>query len=145
MRFEVLRQRVERAERRVEGNLERAREQRQVFGQAWRAGWSPARIVVAGLVSGFLIGRGQPLSRVGGARWLQMLGTVSSMLATLQAAAATEEAGQSAQAAAQQATAAAEAASDEPVAPAGQASQPLPAAEPLAPAPAEAATDVSER
>jgi len=152
MRFELLRQRVERAERRVEQHLERARNERAAFGQAWKAGWTPGRIVVAGLVSGFLVGRGQPLSRVGGARWLQVLGTVSSMLASLRAAAASEDAGQAADQAARGAEAAAEAAADT-----GQAARTAPApataatavaegpAPVQAPAPAEAATDVSER
>ena len=90
MRFEVLRQRVERAETRVESCMDRAYSHRQVFREAWRRGWTPGRIVVAGLLSGFLVGRAEPLSKVGGARWLQMLGTVSTMLASLRAAAASE-------------------------------------------------------
>ncbi|GAB3509773.1 protein sip-5 [Pseudoxanthomonas daejeonensis] len=149
MRFELLRQRVERAERRVESCMDRAQVHRQEFGQAWRRGWSPGRIVIAGLLSGFLVGRAEPLSKVGGTRWLQMLGTVSSMLASLQAAAASHEAGEAADVAAQEAAAAnqnvAEATGQAPVAPVA----PVPAAsDPLrtrAPAPAEAATDVSER
>ena len=100
MRFELLRQRVERAETRVESCMDRAYSHRQVFREAWRRGWTPGRIVVAGLLSGFLVGRAEPLSKVGGARWLQMLGTVSTMLASLRAAAASEEAGEAADAAA---------------------------------------------
>ncbi len=54
MRFELLRQRVERAETRVESCMDRAYSHRQVFREAWRRGWTPGRIVVAGLLSGFL-------------------------------------------------------------------------------------------
>lgn len=150
MRFELLRQRVERAERRVESSMDRAQVHRQEFGQAWRRGWSPGRIVIAGLVSGFLVGRSEPLSRVGGARWLQMLGTVSTMLASLQAAAASQEAGESADVAAQEAAAANQnVAGASGQAPAAAVAPAEPAAtDPSrvrAPAPAEAATDVSER
>ena len=150
MRFELLRQRVERAERRVESSMDRAQVHRQEFGQAWRRGWSPGRIVIAGLVSGFLVGRSEPLSRVGGARCLQMLGTVSTMLASLQAAAASQEAGESADVAAQEAAAANQnVAGASGQAPAAAVAPAVPAAtDPSrvrAPAPAEAATDVSER
>lgn len=150
MRFELLRQRVERAERRVESCMDRAQVHRQEFGQAWRRGWSPGRIVIAGLVSGFLVGRSEPLSRVGGTRWLQMLGTVSTMLASLQAAAASQEAGESADVAAQEAAAANQnVAGASGQAPAAAVAPAVPAAtDPSrvrAPAPAEAATDVSER
>ena len=151
MRFELLRQRVQRAERRVAASLDRMELHRREFGAAWRRGWTPGRIVIAGLLSGFLVGRAEPLSRVGGTRWLQMLGTVSTMLASLRAAAASEEAGESADVAAEQAASAnqnvAEATGQAPPVPPAT---PAPAAsqDPLGarpPAPAEAATDVSER
>lgn len=151
MRFELLRQRVERAERRVESCMDRAQAHREEFKGAWRRGWSPGRIVLGGLLSGFLVGRAEPLSKVGGTRWLQMLGTVSSLLASLQAAAASQEAGESANVAAHEAAAAnqnvAEATGQAPAVSAVAPGARLDAhSEPLrAPAPAEAATDVSER
>ncbi|AKC87066.1 hypothetical protein [Pseudoxanthomonas suwonensis] len=147
MRFELLRQRVERAERRVAACGDRAEAHRHEFGQAWRRGWTPGRIVVAGLVSGFLVGRAEPLSKIGGSRWLQMLSTVSSMVASLRAAAASEEAGQSADVAAQEAAAAnqnvAAATGQAPAAATAPAAADLPPAR--APSPAEAATELSER
>lgn len=138
MRFELLQRRVERAERRAAACVERAATQRGALGQAWRQAWTPGRIVVAGLVSGFLVGRAEPRSRGGAARWLQMLGTASSLLATLRATAMSEEAGASTDAAQEAARAAADAAG----APAADAAPP---AEPHAPFPAEAATELSER
>ena len=111
---------------------------KQLF-DAWRAGWTPGRIVVAGLLAGFLVGRGQPLAHIGGVRWLQMAGTVSSMLATLRAAA--EAAATPADADAAQAGAGPQAAPDTIAAAAAS-----PASSPVhAPAPAEAATELSER
>ncbi|WP_024870083.1 hypothetical protein [Pseudoxanthomonas suwonensis] len=150
MRFELLRQRVERAERRVAACSDRAEASRSTFATAWKRGWTPPRIVIAGLVSGFLVGRAEPLSRVGAARWLQMAGTISSMLATLRAAAASEEAGAAADEAAQQAASVnqgvAEATGQEPAVPPENAFDPQAGAAPVrAPSPAEAATELSER
>jgi len=146
MRFELLRQRVERAELRVAGCLDQAHAHRHRFGLVWRHSWSPARIVVAGLLSGFLVGRAEPLSRIGGMRWLQMLGTVSSLLTTLQAASAAEEAAQGADAAADAADAAQQAASGQPAAaPGATAARAEPAGPLHPPSPAEAATEMSER
>ena len=160
MRFEQLRDRVARAERRVSACNVRASAHRTEFREAWRRGWSPGRIVVAGLLSGFLVGRAEPLSKIGGSRWLQMLGTVSSMLASLKAASASEDAGQSADVAAVQAAAAnlnvAEATGQAPDAAADAVAAstlaassgrvPVAGVQPArAPAPAEAATDLSER
>ncbi|WP_028916712.1 hypothetical protein [Pseudoxanthomonas sp. J35] len=151
MRFELLRQRVERAERRVAACSDRAEASRGAFATAWKRGWTPSRIVIAGLVSGFLVGRAEPLSRVGAARWLQMAGTISSMLATLRAAAASEEAGAAADEAAQQAASVnqgvAAATGQEPAVPPEHAfeAQAATAAPVHAPSPAEAATELSER
>ena len=88
MRFEQLRQRVERAEHRVTDRVDHAQSSGQSLLPAWRQAWAPGRIVCAGLLSGFLVGRGHPRSRMDGARWLQMASTMSSMFAVLRAAAA---------------------------------------------------------
>jgi hypothetical protein len=156
MRFELLRQRVERAERRVSTCSDHAGAHRREFGEAWRRGWTPGRIVIAGFLSGFLVGRAEPLSRVGGARWLQMLGTLSTMFASLRAAAASADAGDAADAAAQGAAEAAVAAdaaagmaTSAPASAPGQTpAQPATLTAPTMarqPAPAEAATELSER
>ena len=54
MRFETLLQHVQRAEQRVELRATHAQLQWATLKQAWRDGWTPGRIVIAGLVSGFL-------------------------------------------------------------------------------------------
>jgi hypothetical protein len=160
MRFEQLRLRVQRAELRVSSCTARASAHRHEFGEAWRRGWSPGRIVIAGLLSGFLVGRAEPLSKVGGTRWLQMLGTVSTMLASLKAASVSEDAAQTADVAAGQAAVASQTAAEanaQVAAGTAQPPYPAPPAAPgatartpatpagQAPAPAEAATELSER
>lgn len=161
MRFEHLRQRVERAEARVQRCMDRAEDSRTRLREHWRLGWTPPRIVVAGLVAGFLVGRAEPLARIGAARWLQLLGTASTMLTSIRAAAASATAEEAAETAAEGAATAEFAASAAPAqaaaaaadAVAGARPQPAPTytyagpppGAPRAPAPAEAATDVSER
>lgn len=155
MRFELLRQRVERAEQRMERCQHNVDTQWEGLAQAWRSGWSPGRIVVVGLLGGFLAGRAEPMARVGGARWLQMLGTVSSMIATVRAAAA-EVAAEAAEQAADQANdarpdAAPPAARGDAAPAPAHTVPPAPtpgqqgAAQRQAPRPAEAATEMSER
>lgn len=60
---------------------------------SWRAGWTPARIVIAGLVSGFAIGRIEPLKAVAkGGNIMQMITMLSGLLASGSAHAAAGEA-----------------------------------------------------
>ena len=142
MRFEQLQQRVARAEKRVELRSAQSSLYWTILKQSWKEGWTPARIVIAGVVSGFLVGRAEPLRALTGARWMQMFTAVSSFLATAQAATAAETAEQAADTA-QDVQQQAEGVADE---------------EPLvdeafdedrivvtAPRPAEAATELSER
>lgn len=142
MRFEQLRQRVQRAESRVSSSRDLAQSSRLALFDAWRRGWTPGRIVIAGLLSGLLVGRSQPLSRMDGARWLQLAGTMSSMLAALRSA-AEDAAAQADAASAQNAAAAAAAAATAPETTTHAWQAPQPAVR--APAPAEAATELSER
>mgnify|MGYP001161914691 CR=1 FL=1 len=163
MRFEHLRQRVERAEARVQRSMDHAEGSRTRLRQLWRESWTPTRIMVAGFVSGFLIGRAEPLSKVGSARWLQMLSTASTMFASIRAASASATAEDAAESAAEGAASAEVAAAAAPASAAAAAeaavtgtgpqtpafTHPGPAGPaPLrdrAPAPAEAATEISER
>ncbi len=142
-RFEILKRQVQRCEHRLEANEQRTRGSLQLLRQAWRDGWTPGRIVIAGLVSGFLTGRAEPLRSLTGARWLQMIGSLSGMLASLQAAAAASNAEDAADEAAE-AAGAGEAPSETPLP-----EEPLVderyddvVAPPIA---AAAATDLSER
>lgn len=157
MSFDQLQRRVQRAEQLLEGREQQVLDRSRELMSAWRAGWTPLRIVSAGLVTGFLAGRTDPLASslraVGAARWLQMVGALSGMFTSLSAALAAHQAGKAADSADDAAgNAQAAAAAPAPPAPAGRA--PATAAKPAAdgeswastpPRPAEAATEVSER
>jgi hypothetical protein len=94
MNFEQLIAKVQQAEDALEAR-ERAfvADWRQLRA-SWRAGWTPARIVIAGLASGFLAGRlkpGRALAR-GGGGLMQLLSTLSGLIASGSAQAAAGEA-----------------------------------------------------
>ena len=63
MNFDALKRRVERSERLVEGRIELASVHRTRLGQQWREAWTPGRIIVIGLVGGFLVARARPIIR----------------------------------------------------------------------------------
>jgi len=117
---------------------------------AWRSGWTPIRIISAGLVTGFLVGRAEPLGAVGGVRWMQMIRTVSGLFTSATAAVAAGKAEDAADDAAEVAEAAADVAPAATTAPLGP-TQRVRSARPHTgewssqPRPAEASTEVSER
>ncbi|HVI58557.1 MAG TPA: protein sip-5 [Luteimonas sp.] len=172
MKFEAIRRRVERSEQLVERRALRAGDRMSALRSTWRESWTPSRIVLAGLAAGFLVGHANPtraLQRLGsGGRWVQMVGVLTSLYASLQSALAAgkadaavdhaddaaSEAGQAADAA--QAAAGADADADLAAgADAGDAAHAEPRPLPdrrrpdpswnTPPAPAEAATEISER
>ena len=167
MKFEAIRRRVERSEQLVEGRLLQTGERARALKSTWRESWTPTRIILGGLAAGFLVGRADPtraLKQLGaGGRWLQLVGALSGLLASLQsslAAATADEASDHAEQAADEAGDAASAAqqaadddapdatpaeddADEPQ-PRSDRRRPDPTWE-TRPAPAEAATEISER
>jgi hypothetical protein len=156
MKFEALRHRVKRAEQVVSIRVDQTQCSWFTLSQAWREGWTPLRIISVGLAGGFLAGKLEPGStRFHGARWLQMIGSVSNLLASAQAAFASMQANEAAETAEQAADKVDEAVDPTPPAAPARAAAPAPAprarvtatheaAQPQ-PLPAEAATDVSER
>lgn len=143
--FEQLITKVKKAEDLLEGCERETASRYRQLKQAWQQGWTPLRIVSAGMVSGFLVGRAEPLGAVGGARILQMISAVSSLLASAQASAAAGEAKDAADDAGEVAAEAAEAVGA-PI----QSGDADPAylaanASPRRPQAAEAATEMSER
>jgi hypothetical protein len=142
MRFEQLQQHVERAEKRVELRGAQTSLYWSILKQTWKDGWTPGRIVIAGVVSGFLAGRSDPLRAMTGARWMQMFTAVSSFVATAQAAAAAEQAEDAADTAQDVAEQAEGMADEEPMVDAAFDEDDIVVA---APRPAEAATELSER
>lgn len=159
MNYEQLKRRVERAERLVEGRSLQTREHWTSLKRSWREGWTPARIVAAGLVSGFVSGRAEPLRALTGARLLQMVTAVSGLFASAQAAFAADQAEQAADSAGEAASA--QATETQAAEAAAVAGEPTPAPykyeSPSArtgkteavystqPRPAEASTELSER
>jgi hypothetical protein len=153
MNFDQLRRRVERAERLVQGRADDTQVHWHTLRRVWREGWTAPRIVIAGIIAGFVAGKLEPAkgrAMAGQAtRWVQMFSTVSGLFSAMQAQAASddaERAGDEAERAADHA----EVAATGPVAAAPQAA-PRPASraaveeEIRAPRPAEAATEISER
>ncbi|AWH51965.1 protein sip-5 [Stenotrophomonas sp. ESTM1D_MKCIP4_1] len=148
MKFGALQRRVKRCEQVMAVRMAETQDNWTVLSQVWRQGWSPLRIITVGLAGGFLAGKLEVPGKVNGARWLQMIGSVSNLFASGQAAFAAAMAAHAADTADEAADQADEAA--EQMAPQG-ASRPAPAPpatpepELREPQPAEAATDVSER
>ncbi|HIE5353486.1 TPA: protein sip-5 [Stenotrophomonas maltophilia] len=145
MKFGALQRRVKRCEQVVAVRMGETQDNWTVLSEVWRRGWSPLRIVVVGLAGGFVAGKLEVPGKVNGARWLQMIGSVSSLVASGQAALAAAVAAYAADTA-DDAADTAEAAAD-PVAAAAAAPASASPAEPEArePRPAEAATELSER
>lgn len=134
MKFKALQQRVQRRERLVEGRAQLMRERWGALKDGWHEGWTPWRIVAAGLAAGFLTGRAEPLRALTGPRLMQMIGTVSSLFASAQAAVAGEAAEEAAQ------SVAGAPLPEEPLVDEAFDDDPAP----VAPRPAEAATELSE-
>ena len=106
MSFNALIQKVKQAEVALEASERRTAVRVKELKIAWKEGWTPARIVIAGLASGFLVGRAKPLRLAGGGGMLNMATALARLLAGGSASAAAEAAGQSADDARQAADAA---------------------------------------
>ncbi|MEG0184656.1 MAG: protein sip-5 [Stenotrophomonas sp.] len=143
MKFGALQRRVKRCEQVMAVRIGETQDNWTVLSQVWRQGWSPLRIVVVGLAGGFIAGKLEVPGKVNGARWLQMVGSVSSLFASAQAAFASVVAAQAAESADDAADQAEQAV--QPPAPAQPVPQPAPEPEMREPRPAEAATELSER
>ncbi len=144
MNFDTLQRRVRRAEAVVQVRSEETTQQWGALNQVWRSAWTPGRIIVAGLAGGFLAGKLEPGGAFSGARWLQMIGSVSGLVASAQASVASfaaAAAGMAASAANESADEA-EQAAETATAPAAKAAPA--AANPMPPRAAEAATELSE-
>ncbi|MGY1411193.1 hypothetical protein ACW5EG_16670 [Luteimonas sp. A611] len=111
MRFDDLVQRVHDTERALELQRSHTRNRWRGLRTSWREGWTPTRIVLAGLLSGFLVGRVQPVRKVVGlpaSRWVQ----IGTSLWTLAASFKAKDAATTAEAAAGEAGVAAHVAAD---------------------------------
>lgn len=137
MNYKQLQRRVERLERLVEGRGLRTQSHWAELKKNWQEGWTPARIIAAGLVGGFVSGRVEPLRALSGPRLLEMIGAVSRLFASAQSSFAAEQAEEAAETAEEEEEAAQATA---PATRAAAADEEIPPVQPL---PAEAATELS--
>ena len=99
MSFHALIAKVEQAEQALEARERTASALWRQVKTTWRESWTPGRIVIAGLASGFLVGRAQPLKLAGSGGLLNLVTALSGMLASGSAQVAAENAEQAADAA----------------------------------------------
>ena len=85
MNFETLRHRVAQAEQAVVVRETRTRQQWAQLRTTWRTGWTPGRIVIAGLAAGFVVGRARPLRLAGSGGLLTLLRALAPLLSGVQA------------------------------------------------------------
>lgn len=105
MSFEALIEKVKQAETALEAQERQAAADWRQFKASWRQAWTPGRIVIAGLLSGYLTGRAEPLRRAGGGGVLNLITALAGLFAGGSAQAAAGEAEQAAKNAQQTAAA----------------------------------------
>lgn len=99
MGFDALIEKVRQAETALEAQERRVgADWRQLRG-SWQSLWTPGRIVLAGLATGFMVGRAEPFKRAAGGGVLQLLTALSGMFAGGSAQVAANQAGEAADAA----------------------------------------------
>ncbi|MFC7301905.1 hypothetical protein [Cognatiluteimonas weifangensis] len=111
MGFDALIQKVTQAEAALEAQERRTAADWRQLRASWRQAWTPGRIVIAGLVSGFVVGRVELPRNATGGGTLQLLSALAGLFAGGSAQAAAGEAAATAQ---QAAAATADAAGTEP-------------------------------
>ena len=99
MSFDALIQKVKQAEVALESSERRTASRWKELKIVWKEGWTPIRIVIAGVASGFLVGRAKPLKLAGSGGLLNLATALSGLLASGNAQAAADQAGQAADAA----------------------------------------------
>jgi hypothetical protein len=100
MGFKQLLTKVEQAEAALESRERRVADDWRQFKQTWKEAWTPGRIVIAGVVSGFLVGRTQPLRTAArSGQFMQLATMLSGLFAGGSAQVAAGEAEQAAQSA----------------------------------------------
>lgn len=90
-RFEALQRRVNKREKLLEGRYQQAVERKNELKASWREAWTPGRIVIAGLVSGFVMGRAEPVKiAVKSGNLMQIVTLLSGLFAGTSAQAAVQ-------------------------------------------------------
>ena len=87
--FEALVEKVRQAEAALEAKERQATADYRQLKSSWRLSWTPGRIVVAGLVSGFIVGKLEPAKKVAtGSGVMQLLTALGGLFAGTSAQAA---------------------------------------------------------
>jgi hypothetical protein len=94
MSFDKLLKKVEQAESTLEAQERRMSADWRQLKRSWKASWTPGRIVAAGLVSGYLVGRTEPLQKAtnAGVSVARLLASALALKASDQAHAAAQDA-----------------------------------------------------
>lgn len=93
MGFKQLLTKVQQAEAALEARERRVVDDWQRLKFTWKEAWTPGRVIIAGLVAGFLVGRAQPLRAVArSGQWMQLVTMLSGLFAGGSAQAAAEQA-----------------------------------------------------
>lgn len=104
--FGALIEKVKQAETALEAQERQVAAGWRQLKASWIAGWTPARIVIAGFISGFAIGKAEPVRRFArGGGTMQLLSTLAGLFAGGSAQAAAGEAEHAAKSAQQTAAA----------------------------------------
>jgi len=87
--FEALVEKVSQAEAALEAKERQATADFRQLKSSWRLSWTPGRIVIAGLVSGFVVGKLEPTKKVAtGGGVVQLLTALGGLFAGTSAQAA---------------------------------------------------------
>lgn len=89
MSFDESIQRVKRAELALDASTRKVMDHWQQLRQTWREAWTPGRILIAGIASGFVVGRGE-LPTATGSGFINLVSAVSALFAVDQVGAAEE-------------------------------------------------------
>lgn len=92
MSFDKLIAKVAQAEQALEAQERLVAADWRQLKSSWTEMWTPGRIIIAGLVGGFLIGRAEPLKKIGGGGTLQLISALAGLFAGGSAQAAAEQA-----------------------------------------------------
>jgi hypothetical protein len=93
MGFKQLLTKVQQAEAALEMRERLVADDWRQLKRTWKETWTPTRVIIAGLVSGFLVGRAQPLRTVArSGQFMQLVTMLSGLFAGGTAKVAAEEA-----------------------------------------------------
>ena len=82
MGFKQLLTKVQQAEAALEARERRVADDWQRLKATWKEAWTPGRLVIAGLVAGFLVGRTQPLKMAArSGQFMQLVTMLSGLFA----------------------------------------------------------------